>query len=156
MIHGHTLPLRRPIWQIRFFPLNNDLRLSIDLETQTPASNQQFISTIRVANDGPDDAVGIRVKVLLPDQFSIHGSETSAGPYAQEEGTWQIDEISSGAEVSLQLILQSPAKGAFALFAEIVEHKGQDPDSKPNNFDERLSGEPGEDDTDKAHVYIDC
>ncbi len=137
------------------FPLNNDLRLLLEPETQMPGSNQGFLVTLNLANDGPDEARGIRVKLDLPDGIAMQ-NVAGAGAYDFREASWRLDSLASGAEASMTLTMVGPQRGAFEIVAEIVEHRGKDADSTPNNFDKKRPAETLEDDTDIAYVYVDA
>ncbi|MEM8484277.1 MAG: T9SS type A sorting domain-containing protein [Bacteroidota bacterium] len=136
------------------FPLVNDLRVAVELDTQVPADNQAFVHLIRVANDGPDDAQGIRVRVNMPATFQIQLADAPEGNFSPGERIWFIDQLPSGDEAVLTLTLLAPSGGAYTLFSEVIAHAGDDPDSTPNNFDERLPNQPAEDDTQAITVYV--
>ncbi len=138
------------------FELHNDLRLAIDLDVEAPASNQQFLASVRVANDGPDDASFIRVKLGLPGEFSLTTAEGTAGVYIPDDGVWQIEGIPNGTEAILDLVLSATDGGAFPITAEVIEHRGFDPDSEPDNVDERLPNQITEDDADEVYVFVDA
>ncbi len=136
------------------FPRINDLRLAVALDTQVPADNQAFVHTISVANDGPDDAQGVRVRINMPEAFQVQMADAPVGNFSEGERTWFIDQLPNGSEASLALTLMAPSRGAYTLFAEVIAHAGDDPDSTPNNFDERLPNQPAEDDTQAIAVYV--
>ena len=138
------------------FELHNDLRLAVELDVEAPTSNQQFTASVRVANDGPDDADFVRVKLVYPDEFTLTTAEGTVGVYVPDDGVWQIEGIANGTEAILDLVLSAPDGGAFPISAEIIEHRGFDPDSEPNNVDERLPNQIQEDDAVGVFVFVDA
>lgn len=141
------------------FALSNDLRLSVDLATQTPSSDQPFVATVGLANDGPDDAYGMRARFYLPEGFEIDDASATVGSYAagnvDGEHIWEIDALPNGSEAFFEVTLRAPESGAFTLLGEVIAHAGKDPDSNPNNFDDRFADQSQEDDAVVVPVYID-
>jgi len=131
-----------------------------DLSLKKTALNQDalhdvgstVIFTVTVTNDGPADASGVRVKDLLPPGFTYQTSSPTSGLYNYVTGIWNVGNIVSGTNQSLDIytIVNKPSgiAGEYTNTTEIISSNLPDPDSTPNN------GVTTEDDYDSLQINI--
>ena len=101
--------------------------------------------SLRLRNDGPDTATGIRVLLdasLLALAPSLIGQGSLAG------GDWQAGSLATGGQTTLTLTATPLAAGAATLAVEITGQTERDPDSTPAN------AATGEDDQASATIIV--
>ncbi|WP_010521223.1 T9SS C-terminal target domain-containing protein, partial [Aquimarina agarivorans] len=107
---------------------------------------------IRVFNDGPADATGVRVNDLLPSGYDFVLYSSSVGTYDESTGEWIVGNLPSGGSENLliDVLVNAPTNTAGEYFnvAEVVSSDIFDIDSVPNNND----GDQSEDDEDSTFV----
>lgn len=131
-----------------------------DLSISKTALNQDavydvgstVIFTVTVTNDGPADASGVRVKDLLPLGFTYQTSSHTSGLYNYVTGVWNVGNIVSGTNQSLDIYTTvnkpSGTAGEYTNTTEIISSNLPDPDSTPNN------GVTTEDDYDSLQINV--
>ncbi|UPZ14215.1 PKD domain-containing protein [Flavobacterium humidisoli] len=131
-----------------------------DLSISKTALNQDAVQdvgstvifTVTVTNDGPADASGVAVKDLLPSGFTYLTSSPTSGLYNFVTGVWNVGNIVSGTDQSLDIYTRvNPPSGAaneYTNTTEIIASNLPDPDSTPNN------GVTTEDDYDSLQINV--
>ena len=114
----------------------------------TPLVGTEITFEIRVFNDGPQDATGVVVRDLLPSGYDFVLYSSTAGPYDEATGIWQVGNIPSGETQTLLIDVLVNATGDYFNIAEVTSSDVFDIDSVPNNDD----GDQSEDDEDNAVV----
>jgi uncharacterized repeat protein (TIGR01451 family) len=91
----------------------------------------QAVVTLLVRNNGPDDAGNIEIDDLLPDGLAFQGAIPSGGNDDNENETWQwqVDIISAGSFLILDMIVDATEAGAQDNTATIIDLDEFDPDS---------------------------
>ncbi|MCC9643547.1 DUF11 domain-containing protein [Rhodopirellula sp. JC740] len=130
-----------------------DLSLTKTSSTDTPTVGETITFTIRVDNDGPDDATGVQVRDVLPAGFTYVTNSATSGNYDQTTGVWTVGDVDAPSAVNpipvmptLQIVATVDSLGAKTNTATIIASDQADPDSTPDG------GLADEDDT--ASVVI--
>ncbi|MBI4836278.1 MAG: DUF11 domain-containing protein, partial [Candidatus Abawacabacteria bacterium] len=111
-----------------------DLRLTTALNDSSIFVNQTTEYTITITNDGPDDASGVTVAVIMsPDLAYI--SDDSGGDYDQGTGIWMVGSLANGGTESITITVEATDDGDHDLIAEIDAADQIDPDSTPGNLE---------------------
>jgi uncharacterized repeat protein (TIGR01451 family) len=133
-------------------PVQADLEFTtFSADNANPAVGDIVTFTIEIANNGPDDATGIRLgdsngSGALGTVISITESTGTA-----TANQWDIPLLTSGSTATLTIEVQvvpSAAGTTVSRWREIVASDQTDPDSTPNN------GNPGEDDYNSYTVTV--
>lgn len=80
------------------------------LKTVTPTTQnfgQEVTHTIVVTNYGPNDATGVEVVDLLPDQTSllfVRVANISQGTYDPVSGIWQVGDLANGTSATINIV----------------------------------------------------
>lgn len=92
---------------------------------------QNVIYTIHVANNGPNNATGVKIADELPDGFDFVSAVTSQGTYDPLTGIWDIGNISAGNDIFAQITVKAQKLGSF-LSTAAVSGTEYDPDLADN------------------------
>lgn len=117
-----------------------DLRLTKGVDKVAPQIGDELTYTVKVINDGPDDASGVAVSDALPPEVTFRSALASHGSYNQASGSWTIGELSSGAMAILRITVIANVDTTITNTAQVSASDQPDPDSTPNN------NNPNEDD----------
>lgn len=71
--------------------------------TSNPQCGEQFTYTIKVTNNGPNEAKGIQATDLLPAGLNYVSSNASQGTYDSNTGLWTVGDLSNGANATLTI-----------------------------------------------------
>ncbi len=107
-----------------------DLEITEHLAVVTP-DTKYVTFTIKVKNNGTNDATGITVKDVLPDGL-VYVSD-DLGTYNSGSGIWAIGFLANGAETTLNLTARFTALGAKTNVAEVWTSDVYDNDSTPGD-----------------------
>ncbi|WP_111706920.1 T9SS type B sorting domain-containing protein [Lutibacter citreus] len=99
---------------------------------------------IRVENEGPTEATGVKVTDIIPSGYNFVNYSSTIGTYNPITGLWNIGFIEAGNTPVLLIDVIVLKSGEYVNCAEITGANENDLDSTPNNFD------PNEDDFDCA------
>ena len=88
-----------------------DLSITKSMDNVTPVVGTDVVFTIRVLNNGPDDATNVQVKDKLPSSYSylsdnsasVSDSTGVATSYDSGTGIWDIGQINDGASMTLNI-----------------------------------------------------
>ena len=109
-----------------------DLSLTLGASTIQPALNSDVTFTIAVANNGPDDATGVAVRVPMPAGLSVV-SDTGGGGYDAVAGIWTVGALASGSSATLQVVGRFTSPSVVTVTAQVSASSLGDPDSTPDN-----------------------
>jgi len=113
-------------------PVNPSARLDLSvtkrLDAEYLVAGQQVTFTIRVVNEGPSPATGVRVFDPLPSGYALVSATPSQGRYNPDTGYWTIGELDARAGARLQVVATVLAEGDHANVAEV----------SANEFESRL------------------
>jgi uncharacterized repeat protein (TIGR01451 family) len=126
---------------------STDLRLEMSVNDTTPAFNSRVEFTLKVTNDGPFNASGVKVRDVLPGGLTFI-SANPAGNYDPVSGLWTIGTLTDGASATIQINARMTSYGTFANKAEVWRSNLLDPDSTPGN------GSTNEDDDASSTVVL--
>lgn len=123
-----------------------DLSVTKEVDSSSPAINENVTFTIRTSNAGPDAATGLVVRDILPYGLSFVEANPDVGEYDPATGFWTIGELGVDETAKLELTVQVIVINALENIAQVIFVDQDDPDSEPSN------GVPEEDDQDRALV----
>ena len=91
--------------------------------------------TFTVANNGPETATGVAAAITLPPGLELLRIIPQRGVYGlpDNEETWQIGDIDSGAEATLVLQARTLQRGVSVVDLQVMSYEQADPDSDPGN-----------------------
>ncbi|QHV98399.1 GEVED domain-containing protein [Spirosoma endbachense] len=109
-----------------------DLRLSMQTNTRTPATNQPVSFSVTLQNRGPSNATGISWQNKLPPNLSFVSSDagvSSSGTAVSGSGI----ALNSGASATFVYQLMPTQPGVYVNSAQIVTSSLYDPNSQPGS-----------------------
>lgn len=111
-----------------------DLSLQKTVSPTTVSINDNVVFTIRVTNNGPNNASGITVSDHLPSGYT-YVSDNGAGKYNNTTGIWSVGNLNNGNSLTLQITAKVNVATAanYLNTAEIETAHQIDPDSTPGN-----------------------
>ena len=83
--------------------------------------------TVVVTNHGPNDATGVKVKDILPDELEYISSTATKGTYNPITGIWNIGDMYSGEEETLTieaLVNSTSQQNEFTQLAMVLDGSG--------------------------------
>jgi len=128
-----------------------DVHLTKEVNNPTPDMGAVVTFTIRVGNDGPNDASNLEIQDSIPNGYTNITNISSAGTLAGSVITWNLASLPSGAseELTFEAEVVVPDSGIDYLnIAQVTAMDQEDIDSTPANDD----GDQSEDDEDSAIV----
>ena len=109
-----------------------NLQVTKTVDKSNPNEGDLVTYIIRVGNWGPDDATGVEIKDILPDDVQ-HISDDSNGSY--KDGIWTVSIIPNQAAVTLTIIGKVKAGTAGKTIENIAEVKKIDQDDPDKEND---------------------
>lgn len=109
-----------------------DLAIEKKVDNPTPEVGDTIAFTVRVTNNGLDDATGVQVTDILPPELIHELSTFSQGNYDPDTGMWNIADLDVGASALLQLTVTVNNTNEIITAAGITHSDQLDPD-KTNN-----------------------
>jgi len=82
---------------------NADLAVSMTVDKARPKAGETVVFTVRVVNNGPDAATGVRVTDQLPPRLMFVSSSASQGSYASSTGIWTVGSLDVGQSATLAI-----------------------------------------------------
>ena len=122
-----------------------DLELTKTVSEDMPNLNTNVTYTITVANKGPSNATGVKVKDELPTGVQ-YVSQSGDGSYDDNTGLWTIGAINANDDATIDIVVKVTQTGAINNVAQVSAADQPDSDSTPNNND------GSEDDQDNASL----
>jgi uncharacterized repeat protein (TIGR01451 family)/gliding motility-associated-like protein len=131
-----------------------DLSLQKIVSNSSPKLNDNLTYTIRVRNDGPDEATNVDVTDVMPSSLQ-YVTTTGGDAVTQTGGTVKVtfNKIAAGQTVQFVVVAKVIANGLITNTAEVTKADQTDKDSTPGN------GVGTEDDFGKVTVQVqdeDC
>jgi uncharacterized repeat protein (TIGR01451 family) len=124
-----------------------DLELVKEVDTSSPALNDNVTFTITIRNQGPGTATGVIVRDIIPVGLVFVESSSTQGSYeATKLGYWTIGTLEPGQTETLTITTTVVITNMIENIAQVVAVDQPDIDSTPGN------GIPSEDDQDNALV----
>ena len=123
-----------------------DVSVEAEISEERPELNEEFQMFFRVTNDGPEDATGVRARVLIPSDIDVVSVRPSRGTYAA--GFWTIGDLAVGETVDLIITARGLTRGTKEVDFEVINHDQADIDSDPGN------NIPSEDDQTVLYVKV--
>jgi uncharacterized repeat protein (TIGR01451 family) len=110
-----------------------DVSLDMVVSNRTPKINEKVNVTLTLNNTGPQDAVGVQVRSLLPTGLSFMESNSpmvsfTDGTVNAHLGTLAVNE---SVKITFQAVATQP--GTFVTAAQVTGTQTPDPDSQPNS-----------------------
>jgi uncharacterized repeat protein (TIGR01451 family)/gliding motility-associated-like protein len=90
-----------------------DLAVTKVVDNLTPGVNSEVTFTITATNNGPDNAVGVRVIEKLKSGFEYVSSSASIGDYNPTLGVWYIGNLLKGSTSELTIVAKVLAVGDY-------------------------------------------
>jgi uncharacterized repeat protein (TIGR01451 family)/gliding motility-associated-like protein len=112
-------------------PQQSDLSVLKSVSNSSPKVGETITFTIKVTNNGPSAATGVKVTDLLPSGYSYVSSTTATGSYNVSTGIWSIGTLSVGSSVSLSVTVKVLSSGSYSNTATVSGNEG-DPDTGNN------------------------
>ncbi|MFA3783372.1 choice-of-anchor A family protein [Melioribacteraceae bacterium 4301-Me] len=82
-----------------------DLKIEKTVDNEHPQCGENTTFTIKVTNNGPDEAKGVQVTDLLPTGLNYVSSNASQGTYDPNTGLWMVGDLASGAYATLTITI---------------------------------------------------
>jgi len=82
-----------------------DLAIAQTLDNPVPDAGDTLVISLKVSNNGVDDAAGVSVTDVLPAGLAYETSSASVGAYDPDTGIWEVGALAVGAAAGLQLTL---------------------------------------------------
>ncbi len=80
-----------------------DVKIEKFSSTSSPECGEQFTYTVKVTNNGPNEAKGIQATDLLPAGINYVSSTASQGTYDHNTGLWSVGNLANGANATLAI-----------------------------------------------------
>ena len=110
-----------------------DLAVEKTINASVVNLNDLVCWTVKVSNNGPDNATGVVVSDLLPESLIFVKSD---GDYDEKSGKWNIGNLTNGGVVRLNIVCRVNATGLIENEASV---KGNEHDyDKTNNYDSEI------------------
>src|SRR5690606_3691502 len=109
-----------------------DLMVELFVDNGFPDVGSQITFTIKLTNEGPSEALGVIVEVLLPSGYT-YVSDSASGIYNLVNGLWNIGNIEAGTSMEFQMVAEVHPAGDYHLKTEVVTSRFHDLDSTPGN-----------------------
>ena len=113
-----------------------DLNLVKTVSDKYPKAGTQVVFTVKVTNEGPNNATGVQVTDDLPNGYSNPANISNGGVAGVGTITWNNLSIPAGGFVNLtfSVTVNQPAQGVdYVNIAEVTDSDQWDDDSTPNN-----------------------
>ncbi len=123
-----------------------DLSLTKTVDNATPDVGENITFTVTVANAGPDNATGVRVRDVIPNGLQFVSAATVSGFYNASLGIWDIGSIPAAGNATLTITVTPTSTQMVTNTAEVIAADQPDADSTPDNND------PNEDDQDSVMI----
>ena len=80
-----------------------DVKIEKFSSTANPECDEEFTYTVKVTNNGPNEAKGIQATDLLPAGVNYVSSSVSQGAYDNTTGLWNVGNLANGAFATLTI-----------------------------------------------------
>ena len=118
-------------------PLIADLSLALSTSKQNPKVGGSVQISVTLSNDGPDNANGVGVSLLVPQGLEIGAINNGGALTGTKVITWSNLSLNKNGQLSLSFEANVKAPlgldNEYKVFSEVVASNQFDPDSSPNN-----------------------
>ena len=97
-----------------------NLSINVTVDNPTPVVGAKIVYTVNVTNHGPDDAMGIVIKDLLPDNVTYDSNGTTQGVYNNKTCRWDVGSLSSGSSAFLNITATVTPDVEFLEFTQLA------------------------------------
>ncbi len=113
-------------------PPEADLEVTTNFNLAQVDEGEPFKLYVNVENQGPDDATGVRVEDIFPEELTLNSQEPERGSY---DGTsWEVGNVDAGERLSLVLNVAPVAGTAGSTISNTASVSTSDlPDPNPDN-----------------------
>lgn len=108
-----------------------DIAVTKRASNARPVIGQQDVYTVSAHDNGPDNATGVSVTDVLPNELVYVSSSASVGSYAPASGLWTIGAIATGATATLTITVRMELLGTIVNTAR--KSAETQPDPVPGN-----------------------
>jgi len=113
-----------------------DLALTKSVSNATPTVGQDVVFRLKIVNNGPNDAVNVKLTDTLPAGLK-YVSDDSGGGYSTSTGIWSIGNLANGASKTLQITAR-PSQAASINNTANVTTDTNDPNTANNSDNVQL------------------
>ncbi|WP_408893430.1 DUF11 domain-containing protein [Methanobrevibacter gottschalkii] len=97
-----------------------DLSITKTVSKHAYEIGQILTYNINVNNNGPDDAVNVKVSEEFPKSLHLKSFKMSAGEFNAYSNVWSIDKLAAGGEEKLRMEFEALSEGIFKNTASVV------------------------------------
>lgn len=110
-------------------PISADLRITKVVDQSNPSVGGQVAFTLKVTNNGPNQASGVTLFESLPSGFTLVSANPSGGAsYDVVSGLWNVGFLANGATQSLQLNATVNGTGSYVNTVSLAHSDQPTPD----------------------------
>ncbi|HEX3152354.1 MAG TPA: hypothetical protein VHR66_30050 [Gemmataceae bacterium] len=114
-------------------PQRSDLSLTKSVSNATPNVGDQITFTVKLTNNGPDAATGVRVTDLLPVGLAFVSANPSQGTYTSGTGLWDVGTVAPATPLTLAIVATVVSSGAQTNTATVSDSDQFDPNTGNNS-----------------------
>lgn len=114
-----------------------DIAVTKTVNNSLPNTGDEIIYTVRVANEGPDQATGVVVRDALPAGLTFLSATENANGYNSSSGDWDVGTLAAGAFTTLALRARVDTSTALTNTATVTSVDQFDTDA--NNDQDSVS-----------------
>ncbi|MBX3253853.1 MAG: DUF11 domain-containing protein [Chitinophagaceae bacterium] len=98
---------------------NADLSITQSVSNNAPPLSSYITFTITAANNGANNAFGVRIDDALPNGYTFVSANASAGSYNNTTGVWTLGNLNNGSSTVLTITALVNATGVYTNTASI-------------------------------------
>jgi len=110
-----------------------DLSLTKTVDHAIPKIGDNIVFTLIVANNGPEDATGVKVTDVLPEGLTYVSNNADSTGTTYSSNIWDIGNLNVGDTVTLNITATVTTEVAIKNIAEVTASNQSDVDSVPDN-----------------------
>ena len=103
-----------------------DLSITKTVSKYTYNVGEIVAYSIKVNNNGPADAVNVRVSEKFPKSLTLKSVEQSTGEFDTSNNVWSIEKLAAGGEEKLLVKFEATSEGIFENVASVVSDTPDD------------------------------
>jgi uncharacterized repeat protein (TIGR01451 family) len=128
---------------VKQMPSNNDLEVTKTADASTFVVGEVVTYTVTITNNGPSDAVNVKVEDVLPAGVNFDSSTASQGYYYVMSGIWDVGDLADGASETLTIEATVNTPGDIVNCATVLASDNHDPDTGNNTDCVEITGIAG-------------
>ncbi|MEJ5053770.1 T9SS type B sorting domain-containing protein [Sphingobacterium sp. MYb382] len=110
---------------------NTDLVVVKTVSNAKPVVGTETTFTIKVTNNGPSDATGVKVTDVLPNGYTYVNATATKGSYVAASGIWTVGDLVVGTSATLTIVVKVAPVGIYKNQATVTGNE-KDPDLTNN------------------------